>query len=89
MQNLMKSVAERGVIVPCLARQNGERYELILGHRKRAACKELGIPTLPIIVKDMTREQAIITMVDSNIQREHILPSEKERCFEPFLTCPI
>ena len=64
MQNLMKSIAERGVLVPCLARQNGERYELISGHRRKAACKALGISTLPVIVKDMTREEAIITMVD-------------------------
>lgn len=77
MQNLVKSISEYGVLVPCLARQNGERYELISGHRRKAACEMLGIATLPIIIKDMTREEAIITMVDSNIQREHILPSEK------------
>ena len=77
MQNLVKSIAERGVLVPCIARENGERYELISGHRRKAACETLGIATLPIIIKDMTREEAIITMVDSNIQREHILPSEK------------
>ena len=77
MQNLVKSISERGVLVPCIARENGERYELISGHRRKAACEMLGISTLPIIIKDMTREEAIITMVDSNIQREHILPSEK------------
>ncbi len=77
MQNLVKSISENGVLVPCIARENGERYELISGHRRKAACEELGIATLPIIIKDMTREEAIITMVDSNIQREHILPSEK------------
>lgn len=77
MQNLVKSISENGVLVPCLARENGERYELISGHRRKAACEMLGIVTLPIIIKDMTREEAIITMVDSNIQREHILPSEK------------
>ena len=77
MQNLVKSISENGVLVPCIARQNGERYELISGHRRKAACELLGIATLPIIIKDMTREEAIITMVDSNIQREHILPSEK------------
>ena len=77
MQNLVKSISENGVLVPCLASQNGERYELISGHRRKAACESLGIATLPIIIKDMTREEAIITMVDSNIQREHILPSEK------------
>ena len=77
MQNLVKSISENGVLVPCLARQKSERYELISGHRRKAACEALGIATLPIIIKDMTREEAIITMVDSNIQREHILPSEK------------
>ena len=77
MQNLVKSISDNGVLVPCLARENGERYELISGHRRKAACEALGIATLPIIIKDMTREEAIITMVDSNIQREHILPSEK------------
>ena len=77
MQNLVKSISENGVLVPCIARENGERYELISGHRRKAACEALGIATLPIIIKDMTREEAIITMVDSNIQREHILPSEK------------
>lgn len=82
MQKLLQSIAERGVLVPCLARQNGERYELISGHRRKAACEALGISTLPVIVKDMTREEAIITMVDSNVQREHILPSEKAMAYK-------
>ena len=82
MQKLLQSIAERGVLVPCLARQNGERYELISGHRRKAACKALGISTLPVIVRDMTREEAIITMVDSNVQREHILPSEKATAYK-------
>ena len=82
MQKLLQSIAERGVLVPCLARQNGERYELISGHRRKAACQALGISTLPVIVKDMTREEAIITMVDSNVQREHILPSEKAMAYK-------
>ena len=82
MQKLLQSIAERGVLVPCLARQNGERYELISGHRRKAACKALGISTLPVIIKDMTREEAIITMVDSNVQREHILPSEKAMAYK-------
>ena len=82
MQKLLQSIAERGVLVPCLARKNGERYELISGHRRKAACQALGISTLPVIVKDMTREEAIITMVDSNVQREHILPSEKAMAYK-------
>ena len=82
MQKLLQSIAERGVLVPCLARQNGERYELISGHRRKAACRTLGISTLPVIIKDMTREEAIIAMVDSNVQREHILPSEKAMAYK-------
>ena len=82
MQKLLQSIAERGVLMPCLARQNGERYELISGHRRKAACQALGISTLPVIVKDMTREEAIITMVNSNVQREHILPSEKAMAYK-------
>ena len=82
MQKLLQSIAERGVLVPCLARQNGELFELISGHRRKAACEALGISTLPVIVRDMTREEAIITMVDSNVQREHILPSEKAMAYK-------
>lgn len=82
MQNLIRSIADNGILVPCLARKNGEHYELISGHRRKAACEMLGITTLPIIIKDMTREEAIITMVDSNIQREHILPSEKAKAYK-------
>lgn len=82
MQTLIKSISENGILIPCLARQNGERYELISGHRRKAACEILGFSTLPVIIKDMTREEAIITMVDSNIQREHILPSEKAMAYK-------
>lgn len=78
MAELMKSIADAGVLSPALARPNeGGGYELISGHRRLAACKVLGMDTMPVIVRKLTDEEAVITMVDSNLQREHILPSEK------------
>ena len=78
MAELMKSIADAGVLSPALARpKEGGGYELISGHRRLAACKALGMDTMPVIVRKLTDEEAIITMVDSNLQREHILPSEK------------
>ena len=78
MAELMKSIADSGVLSPALARpREGGGYELISGHRRLAACKALGMDAMPVIVRDLTDEEAVITMVDSNLQREHILPSEK------------
>ena len=78
MAELMKSIADAGVLSPALARpKEGGGYELISGHRLLAACKALGMDTMPVIVRRLTDEEAVITMVDSNLQREHILPSEK------------
>lgn len=78
MAQLMRSIADAGVLSPALARPlPGGGYELISGHRRLAACKALGMDTMPVIVRDLTDEEAVITMVDSNLQREHILPSEK------------
>ena len=78
MTELMKSIADAGVLSPAMARpKKGGGYELISGHRRLAACKALGMDTMPVIVRDLTDEEAVITMVDSNLQREHILPSEK------------
>ena len=74
---LAQSIKDSGVLVPALARPCGDRYELISGHRRLAACKLLGLPTIPVIIRDLTDAEAIITMVDANLQREHILPSEK------------
>ena len=78
MAELMKSIADAGVLSPALARpKEGGGYELISGHRRLAACKALGMDTMPVIIRTLTDEEAVITMVDSNLQREHILPSEK------------
>ena len=78
MAELMKSIADSGVLAPALARpKDGGGYELISGHRRLAACKALGMETMTVIIRNLTDEEAVITMVDSNLQREHILPSEK------------
>ena len=78
MAQLMRSIADTGVLSPALARPLPDGgYELISGHRRLAACRALGMDTMPVIIRDLTDEEAVITMVDSNLQREHILPSEK------------
>ena len=78
MAQLMRSIADAGVLSPALARPLPDGgYELISGHRRLTACKALGMGTMPVIIRDLTDEEAVITMVDSNLQREHILPSEK------------
>ena len=78
MAELMKSIADSGVLAPALARpKDGGGYELISGHRRLAACSALGMETMPVIIRNLTDEEGVITMVDSNLQREHILPSEK------------
>lgn len=77
MERLKESIRVSGVLLPALARPTEDGYELISGHRRLAACRALGMGTMPVIVRNLTDEEAIITMVDSNLQREHILPSEK------------
>ena len=78
MKRLMESIQKFGTLTPALARPLQEvGYELISGHRRLAACQVLGIETMPVIVREMTDDEAVIAMVDANLQREHILPSEK------------
>ena len=75
---LMQSIEKEGVIVPALARPKvGGGYELIAGHRRKAACKWAGLNCMPVVVRDLDDNQAVIAMVDSNLQREHLKPSEK------------
>ena len=78
MREMAESVKRFGVLSPAVARQkeNG-RYELISGHRRKKACELAGIDKMPVIVRNMDRDEAIIFMVDSNLQRERLLPSEK------------
>ena len=78
MEQLIESIAENGVITPIIAREtvNG-KYEIISGHRRKFACEYLGLNTVPVLIRDLNRNEAVITLVDSNLQREHLLPSEK------------
>ena len=81
MQQLMESIKEYGVIVPILVRPNpiegGAKYEIVSGHRRYEACKRLGIEDIPVIVRNLDDDEAILAMVDSNLHREQLLPSEK------------
>ena len=78
MERMIESIRKVGAITPALARPLPDGgYELISGHRRLAACQVLGIETMPVIVRDMSDDEAVIAMVDANLQRETILPSEK------------
>lgn len=78
MERMIESIRKVGAITPVLARPLPDGgYELISGHRRLAACQVLGIETMPVIVREMSDDEAVIAMVDANLQRETILPSEK------------
>lgn len=78
MKRLIESIQKFGTLTPALARPLPEGgYELISGHRRLAAYQVLGIETMPVIIREMSDDEAVIAMVDANLQREHILPSEK------------
>ena len=83
MQETAESVKEYGVLVPALARPREDGgYELITGHRRKHACELAGLATMPVIVRDIDRDSATIIMVDSNLQRENILPSERAKAYK-------
>ena len=78
MQDLVESIRINGILSPVLIRPVGfDRYEMVSGHRRMHAAKLLGLERLPAIIRDMTNDEAVVRMVDSNIQREELLPSEK------------
>jgi len=77
MQALCDSIREYGVLSPLLARPTEDGYEIISGHRRKAAALRLGLDKLPVLVREMSDDEAVILMVDSNLQRENLLPSEK------------
>ncbi len=79
MQQLVESIKERGIITPVILRKKEEdgRYEIVSGHRRKKACEIAGLKMIKAEVREMTRDEAIIMMVDSNLQRSEILPSEK------------
>ena len=82
MDELVESVRTYGILSPLLARPKGEGYELVSGHRRRLAAQKLGLPTVPVLVREMTDDEAVILMVDSNLQRENLLPSEKAFAYQ-------
>ena len=82
MQETVESIKNYGVLMPGIARPRAEGgYEIIAGHRRRHGCELAGLSTMPMFVRDYTDDEATIIMVDTNIQREDILPSEKARAY--------
>ena len=81
---LMRSIEDKGVLVPLIVRSNpyGDGYEIIAGHRRKAACHWAGIEEVPVIIREMSDSDAVIAMIDSNLQREHIKPSEKAYAYK-------
>ena len=83
MQNLVDSINERGILTPLTVRKiSGTEYEIISGHRRFYAAKKLGFELIPAFIYELTYEEAVIAMVDANLQREHILPSEKAHAYK-------
>ena len=81
--SMVESIKSGGILTPILVRpREGGDYEIVSGHRRRRACELAGVDTIPAILREMTREEAIITMVDSNLQREEILPSERAQAYK-------
>ncbi len=77
MADMVKSIKEYGVLTPIIVRAKDDKYEIISGHRRKYACIKAGVRKIPAIIKELTDDDATLLMVDSNIQREEILPSEK------------
>ncbi len=83
MQQTIDSISQVGVLTPAVVRPDpGGGYEIISGHRRLHACEAAGLATMPVIVKDLTDDEAVIFMVDSNLQRENILPSERALAYK-------
>ncbi len=83
MQETVDSIKEYGVLVPAIVRPREEGgYEIVSGHRRKYACEQAGLPSMPVIVRNLDRDAATIVMVDSNLQRENILPSERAAAYK-------
>lgn len=83
MEALIESIKEFGILTPLVARKKeNERYEIIVGHRRKFAAKKLGFTELPVILREMTKYEAVIAMVDSNLHRERILPPERAYAYK-------
>ncbi len=82
MDETVESIKQYGVLMPGIVRPRDDGgYEIIAGHRRKRACELAGLETMPVVIKDMTDDEAVVAMVDSNIQREDILPSEKAHAY--------
>ena len=83
MMETVESVKAYGVLVPAIARplEDGG-YEIVAGHRRKRACELAGLDTMPVIVRDLDDDESVIIMVDSNLQRENILPSERTKAYQ-------
>ena len=82
MDETVESIKKYGVLMPGIVRpRNDGGYEIVAGHRRKRGCELAGLETMPVVIKDMTDDEAIVAMVDSNIQREDILPSEKAHAY--------
>ena len=83
MEEIISSVRDYGILSPIIVRSREEGgFEIVSGHRRKRACERAGIPAVPSIVRDMDRDSAIIALVDSNLQRENILPSERAKAYK-------
>lgn len=83
MLDTLESVKEHGVLVPAIVRPKGEDgYEIVAGHRRKIACERAGLTDMPCIIRDLTYDEAIVQLVDSNAQREDVLPSERARAYK-------
>lgn len=83
MEKLVDSIRVHGVLMPAIARERPDgSYELVAGHRRKRACELAGLQELPVLVREMDDDTATILMVDSNVQREHVLPSEKAKAYK-------
>lgn len=83
MEKLVDSIRVHGVLMPAIARTRSDgSYELVAGHRRKRACELAGLQEMPVLVRDMDDDTATILMVDSNVQREHVLPSEKAKAYK-------
>ena len=83
MKETIQSVKEYGVIVPAIVRPREEGgYEIVAGHRRKYACEQAGLDTMPVLIRNLNRDAATIIMVDSNLQRENILPSERAKAYK-------
>ena len=83
MEELIESIKEFGILTPLIARKKeNDRYEIIAGYRRKFAAKKIGFTELPVILREMTSDEAVIAMVDSNMHRERILPSERAYAYK-------